>query len=431
MFTKKSFRLVLFIIVIACALWWSSQGTAREILSPEATLYDLDPVLGRPINISTEDIHEEYPAVAYNSRDKEFLVVWTNFRPGGNDIYAQRYSEQGLFLSWFYIDYGENPAIAYNPKANTYLVVYQKDVGGEYDINASRVDKTGTTQQFSVAHNINQSEANPAVAYNTHPNHDEFIVVWDNIELTTPRVEAQQVAGTVGGGDGGGETIGGRIQVANTADDEYEPDVAYNLNMNEYLVVFTRVTGTERNIYGRRITGSGVPLAETPVITYVKDQHSPSVAAYRLNKDTPYLVVYTDLYHDLHGDIRGMFLQPNGNTLMSPLNISIEPDTEEIQPSIAHSEAWGGYVVTWTQDSMTGLEIYGMRVDDSGVTETKFNISRYGNIFFGCYKGKPGIAVGNTGSLVVWEEYCSLVGYYNIRGRLLGYQQILPLVIRR
>ena len=426
MFTRKSLRLVVFIIVITALSWGSTLGTAGEIASTEATTNDLDPVLGRPFNISSGSIDETNPAVAYNSQEKEFLVVWENVRTVDNDIYAQRISDQGEFLSWFFVDHGENPAVAYNPKNNTYLIVYQKDVGGEYDINASRVDRTGSIQQLMVAHNINQSEANPSVAYNTHPGHDEFLVVWDTTELTTPWVEAQRVAGTKEGGPGGNDFLGSRIVVANSNDDEYQPDVAYNLNMNEYLVVYSRRVGVEWDVYGRRITGNGVPLTVTPIAAYSNHQDSPSAAANRLDTDTPYLVVFTDYYMDTYGDVRGYFVNQQGQPI-APIDISYMSWTENT-PAIAHSEAWNSYFVAW-YSGFIGTNIGGKRLYDNGLLDPVVNISDHSSI--SCTAQTPEIAVGNTSALVVWSDDCGTAGGFDILGRLLGYQQQLPLIIRR
>ena len=82
----------------------------------------------------------------------------------------------------------------------------------------------------------------PAVAYNTHPSYDEFLIVWEN-QVTQPsitqNIEALRVAGTAGGGDFGGEIIGSRIPIAVSSNSSYEPDVTYNLSMNEYMAVYT------------------------------------------------------------------------------------------------------------------------------------------------------------------------------------------------
>jgi hypothetical protein len=97
-----------------------------------------------------------------------------------------------------------------------------------------------------------------------------------------------------------GEIKGGRIPISMTSDSHQEPDVAYNLNMNEYFVVYNRpsTVGGDVNVYGRRITWDGAYLSEIPIDTSGNDQFDPAVAAYRLNRTTPYLVVFSDQWNN-------------------------------------------------------------------------------------------------------------------------------------
>jgi hypothetical protein len=56
--------------------------------------------LGSEIVISALNNKQHLPAVAYNSKDKEYLVLWHNeWGGGGTDIYAQRVTEAGELKS--------------------------------------------------------------------------------------------------------------------------------------------------------------------------------------------------------------------------------------------------------------------------------------------------------------------------------------------
>lgn len=184
MFIKKPLRNFLFVLGMVFTLWGSQQAIAQDSRSSQQAAIINDPVIGRPFNISMGSIDEVLPAVAYNPVDREYLVVWQNLRPfADDDIYAQRISEQGELLSFFTVTTdGEDPAVAYNPKNNTYLVVFTRWVSPDYAIYAQRVDYNGPLgSEFAVAFNQDETEHDPAVAYNTHPSHDEFLVVWENI----------------------------------------------------------------------------------------------------------------------------------------------------------------------------------------------------------------------------------------------------------
>ena len=85
--------------------------------------------IGQQFVISGDPEQEVYPSVAYNSQRQEYLVVWSNDRPGNDDIRAQRLSKNGALIGGsFYISAGSGadrryPDVAYNTQQDQYLVV--------------------------------------------------------------------------------------------------------------------------------------------------------------------------------------------------------------------------------------------------------------------------------------------------------------------
>ena len=80
------------------------------------------PQLGAFLNIWLDDVDNLEPAVAFNSRHDEYLVVWSNTRSAGatKDIYARRVRGDGTVLSNFTIAHNANfhnyePDVAYSP----------------------------------------------------------------------------------------------------------------------------------------------------------------------------------------------------------------------------------------------------------------------------------------------------------------------------
>jgi hypothetical protein len=428
---KRSISRGLLILGIGLTLWAFQQAAA---FSNKPFAASSDPLIGRPFTISPAAIDEVKPAVAYDPFRREYLVVWQNVRPAADDIYAQRISEQGELLSWFYVAEGSSPELAFNPKNNTYLVVYEKWAATDYDVYARRIDFTGPLgSEFPIAFNLSETEHSPAVAYNTHPNHDEFLVVWENIPpppAAINRVEGQRVAGTAGRGDAGGETIAGRLPIAHNSDYNLDPDIAYNLNMNEFLVVYTRQPGGggEFDIFGRRITANGALLAEAAIDTSGKDQYNPSVAAYHLNKTTPYLVVFNDKWNDTAGDVRGYMVNRQGQPV-TLINIAVTPGQRELDPTISENEAWDGYFVSWVRGPAGNSAIFGMQLSSTGLTYPEFDISKYGSTPTVCDQGQPDIAAGISTALAGWQDTCGTAGGIDIVGRMIGYRVYLPLAL--
>jgi hypothetical protein len=152
---KPWYRFGIFILGLVVAIWFFRQATAEAFSRTKSVSTSLDPILGEPFTISTGTIHESASDVAYNSADGEYLVVWTNLKAVSNDIYAQRISEQGEFLSWFYVADGENPKVAYNPKNNTYLVVFFQV--GQYGLR--RLNHPGRSHRTSRGANTHRLQS--------------------------------------------------------------------------------------------------------------------------------------------------------------------------------------------------------------------------------------------------------------------------------
>jgi hypothetical protein len=433
---RKLVHTAMLITMLAGIVGLSAWGAAA---APNQSPGQADPVIRWPFPISAvpDPAVERAPAIAYNSQDQEFLVVWENDRPSANnDIYAQRVSIDGRLLSWFYVADGTDPDVAYNPKHNDYLVVYSKPVGGDTDIYARRVDYSGPLYpEFIVSNMLDRDELRPRLDYNTHPSHDSFLVVWYEIDFsgmsTWVYVRGQLVTGVEGAGMVGGNLL---MTDHNIAVDQVNyhsvPDVAYNLNHNEFLVVYVKDpslaggTGAE-DIYGRRMTADGVILTENAIDSSGEKQDYPSVAAYRLNMTNPYVVVFEDYWNDSAGDIRGYLLNVDG-TPVNLIHIATSAGLIENKPHIASSEALGGYTVLWAEynSGFGAWDAHARRLSgDAGLWGQPFSVSSLGGVA-GTSGNHPVVGGGAPVALSAFETTTG------ISGRLIGYQLSLPLIVR-
>ncbi len=259
------------------------------------------------------------PAVAYNSVNNEYLVVWraddtdaagvvngefeifgqrlaaaTGAEVGANDF---RISDAGgsgnAALDAF------QPAVAYNSTNNEYLVVWTADdtdaagvVDNEFEIFGQRLAAaTGAevgANDFRISDaggsgNADLEAFEPAVAYSITDN--EYKVVWeaddtdatgvvdDEFEIFSQRLDAATGA-EVGTNDERLSDAGGSGSTAAFAG---FPAVAYNSTNNEYLVVWTAddtdaagVVGGEFEIFGQRC-GLGVVVPHDFVLLAEED----------------------------------------------------------------------------------------------------------------------------------------------------------------
>jgi len=114
-------------------------------------------------------------------------------------------------------------------------------------------------------------------------------------------------------------------------------------------VVYTRDTAngtdsTALDVFIQRITGPGILLAEHAIDVTSNEQSNPSVAAYRLNTSTPYLVANADYWNDSLGDVRAYLVDSDGQSV-TLANIADTNGRQELDPGVASSEVLGGYTV--------------------------------------------------------------------------------------
>jgi hypothetical protein len=220
-----------------------------------------------------DDLDALNPAVAYNSADNQYLVVWeADLSTGGmvNDefeIYGHLLAADGIKIGAndFRISYmGGNgdanydairPAVTYNSTNNQYLVVWQGDdntaplVDNEIEIFGQRLTNNGAAtglSDFRISDmgpdgNTAYGASSPAVTYNS--SNSQYLVVWtgsdDNGGLV---IGENEIFGQRLAADGDGEGNDFRISdMGGSGDasfDAYAPDVVYNSYNNEYLVVW-------------------------------------------------------------------------------------------------------------------------------------------------------------------------------------------------
>ncbi|MGD2206903.1 MAG: hypothetical protein PVH17_09000 [Anaerolineae bacterium] len=420
MMKKRRFRYISMVLgLLVLALSIPTGGLAQSVSSAA-----VPSAAGDPFPIATVPGNQEHaPAVACDEGRNHYLVVYQN--NGGMN--ALCIDGQGTTVAAYVVpaSYGQRPDVTYSADHDEYLIVW--DEGG--DIYGARVGGVcyggpgGISSAFLISGDRPGTESSPAVAYNNHANHQDYLVVWED---TNNQSNYWAVFGRWVTDVG---VSGSSLAIANTSGAwNYEPDVAYNLNMNEYLVVYTHdaskgTAGGARDIYGRRVynTGGGGLLAEYPIDSSANDQDSPSVAAYRLNYTTPYLVVYRDFWNDAAGDVRG-YLVSTGGQSVALLNIADVPGLQESEPGIAASESRGGYTVVWSQGTVSS-DIYGRRVSGDGFVGSTFGVD------LGSSEDRvPVVASGSSAPLAVWQTWNG--SDWDVYGRFLYRRVYLPVVVR-
>ena len=359
---------------------------------------------GFAIDTATND--QTAPVVSFNG--SQYLVAWTDARNMGTtdlDVYGALVSSSAAVspTAGFVIGTGasdeEAPATAFN--GSNYLVVwqdYRNSAANGADIYGVRVSPAGAILDLSAI--AISTAASDQLAPNVATDGTNYLVVWEdyrNIGTSGVDIYGARVSGLGVVEDPVG------IPIRTGSSDSHAPAVAGG--GAGYLVVWEdeRNLGTTgADIYGSRISGAGAVLdaGGIPICTAPGAQYSAAAAF----NGTNFLVVWSDERNvGVTGvDIYGTRVNTAGAVLDSP-NISIiQAAGDDIFPAVA--SAAGGFLVVWEDgrnSATTGDEIFGARVTGAGT------VSDPGGLAIAVAPGfevTPAVAASGTNYLVVWED---------------------------
>lgn len=339
-----------------------------------------------------------------------YLVVWEDDRHSsvtGRDIYGTRVSDAGLILDPLGIaicatyDSQNNPSVA--AFGTTFLVVWSdRRLGGD-DIFGARVLSTGIVSDplgFAISIDLAQNAKSVPVVAGGPPG---FMVVWEDdrnavangTDIYGARVNT---AGVVLDPTG--------VAISTDGSDQFNPTVV--TNSNGFFVAWqddrnSGVTGTD--IYGARVSSAGVLLDPVGVAlsTAASNQTEPASAA----NGGRVLVTWRDRRTSgtTSDDIFGTRVTFLGNivNVLDPLGFGISTNSAS-QRTPAAAANGSGFLVVWRDRrnlGTTGDDIYGARIDTNGIVQepTGFVIcTNSGN------QTVPAVASSSSGALVVWTD---------------------------
>jgi hypothetical protein len=362
--------------------------------------------MGPPLAVGFE---AETPAVAYNTRRNEYLVVWSGddspgpLFPGEFEIFAQRLtaggdevgandrriSEMGPSGDDAYS--AEDPAVAYNPTSDQYLVAWEGDdddvplVDDEDEIFVQRLNANGAqvgaddrrVSDMGPNGDVDFSADNPAVAHN--PTDNQYLVAWEGDDDRGPLVDNEReiyVQRLSAKGVQRGANDRRISDMGPVGQPDFEagvPSLAYNPATGEYLVAWDASDDTgalvdeEDEIFTQRLSASGAqvgtddrrisqmgPDGETGF-----DATTPSVAvATRTNE---YLVAWAGeddagaLVPD-ENEIYAQRLGPDGAEIggddvrVSAMGVDGSDRSDGLDPAVAYGSRANEYLIAWHGD---------------------------------------------------------------------------------
>ncbi|MGH1366422.1 MAG: T9SS type A sorting domain-containing protein [Calditrichia bacterium] len=348
------------------------------------------------------------PAVAYNSVNNEYLVVWYGDDDQGTlvndelEIFGQLLAADGTELGdddFRISSMGTDgsldasalsPDVAFSNDDNMFIVVWHGDdasngtIDDEFEVFAAAVSAAGNIQNMDDIRlsdmgpdgDENYAGLNAAVSYNSVES--EFLVIWEGddnsgslteseFEIFGQRFDASLLS-EVGAND---FRVSDQGSDGDQSIDANSPAIVFNSIDNEYLVVWQGDSETpplvnqELEIYGQRLDGtSGIPVGETNF--RISDMgpdgqtnYAAINAAVTFNQTTgEYLVVWegdddTIPLVDDELEIFGQFLDASGEAFgINDFRISdMGPDGDSgflaFNPALSYNSANNTFLTVW------------------------------------------------------------------------------------
>ena len=219
--------------------------------------------LGDAFAIAATTSPERAARVAYNPLDDDFLVVYERKLLSDDvDVMGQRVAgwqgggdngpdlRGGAFAIGASIGQETTPAVAFLPATQQFLVAYElnEDIRGRrvarYHMGTGGGETLGPT--FIVAADPFRAEGAPAV---TASEQQAYFLVAYTYEFTQDEsdVRGQRLKGS---STPGAELLGTAFDIANTTDDETQPDLAYSQNWHALLAVWTATAAGNSDVRG-------------------------------------------------------------------------------------------------------------------------------------------------------------------------------------
>lgn len=272
-----------------------------------------------------EDIsNQSSPAVAFDSTNNRFFVVWhDDFDPGKSvyDIYGTLINADGTFFLGdgygFQVNYEGTshktyPAVVFDSANNRFLTVWKDGREGLYVVLYGRVvnadgtfynasDKKMTTSSVPTQHD-------PRLAFDNYNN--RYMLVWHDNDLT---VMGHLI-------DTNGDKIGAfDTEIPGSAANRKSPDVAFDITNHRYMVAWYQDDGiTPPDIYGRIVDTDCVPQGSPQLLQTAESSPSTRPCVSFNSTNGIFLTAWEDMrpgYKTIYGRLSGDLPYPISATL--------------------------------------------------------------------------------------------------------------------
>ena len=357
------------------------------------------------VNDDTGDIEQEHPSVAVDSLGN-FVVVWADKRNGYWDVYAQRYSSEGVAIGInFKVNDDTGDALQYWPncaKANdgSFVVTWvDTRIDDDYNIFAQRFSSDGTPSGINFQVNTDVGDAfqlRPVVSIDEAGG---FKIAWEDNRNSEWDIYIQRFQNN-------GNPIGNNFMVEGNplgsgqrnSSISGDPDGNFILSWEDDRNDYT-------DVYARRYSYEGNPIGDCFKVNDDTSSHYQYDASVCMDDDGDFRIAWQDHRMGWNGEIFAQRYLNDGTAVEENFKVNDDTGSEnQYSPSMA-VDGNGNMIYAWVDERNYNSTIYAQRFSADGTAlGPNFNVTDDTGIEN--YTLQPSVAAGEAGDFVIaWADF--------------------------
>ena len=309
-----------------------------------------------------------YPIISVDGSGN-FVIVWQDERNRGfSDIYAQRFSNDGIALGNNFrvnddqtFDSQGAPSIS-SDKAGNFVITWEdyRDVGSNIYAQRYSIDGSALGTNFMV--NIDEAGVGSRTPSIGSDGIGNFVITWwrNDYRNEINDIYAQRYSSD-------GTALGTNFKVNDNLSNVKiwsSPSMHINYSGN-FIILWTDYRNGDSDIYAQRYSSNGIALGANFKVNDDKGGIRKSAGSVSIDNSGNFVITWTD-WRNGDSDIYAQRYSNNGTTLES--NFRVNDDQESISQggSSISTDDNGNFVITWTDQRNGDRDIYAQRFSSDG-----------------------------------------------------------------